>query len=132
MNLKYAEEVSSLGLANDQYAIFGSGPMVAVGLRENDDIDVIVKPETWEELAKKYHLTKPNLIELGHMRIYKDWLPWFSDVNLLINEAEVINGLNFVKLERVLEWKKVYGREKDLADVKIIEDYLTQKAQQII
>jgi hypothetical protein len=45
-------------------------------------------------------------------------------VNRLIEEADVIDGIRFVKLADVIDWKKTQCREKDLYHVKLIEDYL--------
>jgi len=42
----------------------------------------------------------------------------------LIDGAEIIDGLPFVKLERVLAWKKLNTREKDLKDIEVIEKFL--------
>jgi hypothetical protein len=122
--MKFIEELKKLNLPTDQFAIFGSGPLAIRKLRESYDLDIVVKSELWEELIKKYKPKKDNLIKIGSIEIYKDWLPWFSNVNKLIDDADVIDGLRFVKLKYVLKWKKVMNREKDRKDIKLIEEYL--------
>ena len=52
------------------------------------------------------------------------------DANKLIDEAEIIDNLPWVHIEHVLEYKKILNREKDIADIKIIEDYLAKKTKQ--
>jgi len=42
----------------------------------------------------------------------------------LIDDAEIIDGLPFVKLEYVVKYKKQDGREKDLKDIETIEKFL--------
>lgn len=51
---KQLAELKKLNLPKDKYAIFGSGPLAINGIRDSDDIDIIVKSEVWDELAKKY------------------------------------------------------------------------------
>ncbi|MDP2856193.1 MAG: hypothetical protein Q8N90_03725 [bacterium] len=60
--------------------------------------------------------------------MWKGWKPGQWDIKQLIREAEIIDGLPFVKLKYVLKWKKLSGREKDLKDIETIERFLqTQK-----
>lgn len=62
----------------------------------------------------------------NNIELWKDWwLGW--DIKRLIREAEIIDGLPFVKLKYVLKWKKFTARKKDLKDVKIIEKFLKTK-----
>ena len=68
-------------------------------------------------------LWKHNANIIGNIEIFNNWLP-FKDINVLIDSADIIEGFRFVKLEYVLEWKKFLGREKDLIDIKLIENYL--------
>ncbi|MBU4162487.1 hypothetical protein KJ859_02815 [Patescibacteria group bacterium] len=130
---KQLAELKKLNLPKDKFAIFGSGPLAINGIRDSEDIDIIVKSDVWDELAKKYpkelekeysHLEKGKLIKIGEIEIYKNWEPWFDDVNLLIDDSDIFEGIRFVKLNYVLEWKKKYGREKDQKDVQLIEEYM--------
>ena len=45
-------------------------------------------------------------------------------VQELIRGAEIIDGLPFVRIEEVLKWKRLNGREKDLKDAELIGRYL--------
>ena len=65
-----------------------------------------------------------RLIKIGETEIYKDWKPWFNDVDFLMDSADIINGFRFVKLEYLLKWKQEMNREKDKTDIKIISDFL--------
>jgi len=124
--LKHLNELEALSLPKGKYAIFGSGPLAIRGIRESNDIDIIVKLELWQKLVEKYADKQVNekLISIGNIEIYKSWKPWFENVNELIEQAEEINGLPFVKLDYVLQWKKEMGREKDLRDVELINKNL--------
>ncbi len=123
--MKGLEELKKMNFPINQFAIFGSGPLGIRGIRDSNDIDLIVKDNLWEELLKKYTISKNkhNAIIIGNIEIFNNWLP-FKDINVLIDSADIIEGFRFVKLEYVLEWKKFLGREKDLIDIKLIENYL--------
>lgn len=108
--------------------------MYVHGLRGTiSDIDIIVTQELWNALNHSNKWQKsisPNGSECltkDNFELWQDWQPGEWDIDKLITEAEIINGLPFVKLEAVLEWKKLYGREKDLQDVEKIENYLKSK-----
>lgn len=120
----FLKAVERLRLPKNQFAIFGSGPLSIRNLREANDVDLIVKEPLWDELSKKYSVMEKRLIKIGETEIYRDWKPWFNDVNLLIDSADIINGYRFVKLEYLLKWKQEMNREKDKIDIKIINDFL--------
>ena len=51
--MKYLDELLELELPSAEYAIFGSGPMAIRNLRENNDLDILVKEELWLKLCQK-------------------------------------------------------------------------------
>jgi hypothetical protein len=63
-------------------------------------------------------------LEGGAIEVFGGWLGW--DIAALIDEAEIIDGLPFARLEDVLAFKRSYGRPKDRAHVRLIEDYLRE------
>ncbi len=126
--MKYLEELSALNLPSEDFAVFGSGPMVIRGIRENDDIDLVAREYLWKKLADKYpeNVKSDKEIAIDHLSIFRNWLPWFSDVEELINTADIIDGIRYVGLENVKKWKEACGRDKDLEDVKQINKYLDE------
>lgn len=134
-NNELFKKVKDLYLPIGEYALFGSVPMGVRGLRECHDIDIIVTEKLWNEYRDKYGW---SLVKTQHENKYSDglrnndiemWKDWWPkwDIKKLIQGAEIIDGLPFVKLEEVLKWKKHIAREKDLKDVKIIEKFLAKK-----
>lgn len=125
------EKLRHLDLPANDYAIFGSGPMVVHGLKEFDhDIDVIARGEAWK---KAMTLGKVEQAEMrdhrvvlfdGKIEIFDGWKPGKWDIDALIDTAETYDGLPYVKLEHVLEQKKRLGRVKDIKHLKLIESYL--------
>ncbi|MCX6719058.1 MAG: hypothetical protein NTZ38_01635, partial [Candidatus Taylorbacteria bacterium] len=94
------------------------------------DIDIIVKEDLWNEYRDKGWESKTlpsgnSCLWKDEVELWKDWWPGEWDIERLIDDAEIIEGLPFVRLERVLEWKKLINREKDLRDIEIIERFLT-------
>ena len=126
MITQFLEELEKLNFPRDKFAIFGSGPLGIRNLRESHDLDIIVKNDLWQEIVGKYPSKdgRNDAMRIGNVDIFKDWKPWFSDVNELIDSADVISGFRLVKLEYVLRWKKFMGREKDKRDIELITEYL--------
>ena len=120
--------IKELNLTLGKYALFGSAPICIRGWKDlNHDLDVIV----WEDIFEEYKI-KPGweIRRMDHgseylwndeLELWKDWKPGIWDIKELTKNAEIIDGLPFVRLEHVLKWKKLNGRQKDLKDVEIIE-----------
>jgi len=126
------KKVKELNLPMGKYALFGSAPMGIRGHKDCADIDIIVTEDLWNEYVdKNWEIrTMPHGSQYlcnDKIELWKDWRPGQWNIEQLIKEAEVINGLPFVKLGKVLEWKKMIVREKDLEDIKIIEKFLQSK-----
>ena len=125
----------SLELPAKDFAVFGSGPMYAYGLKDLDnDLDLIARGEAWERALRlgevdgdAFHgLGKVELAD-GKIEITNYWFddlqPGVWDINELIDNAVMIDGIKYVSLEDVLKWKKLFGRPKDIAHAKLIEAY---------
>jgi hypothetical protein len=119
--------LDALGLPRDNYAVFGSGPLGARGLRESGDLDIIVAPKLWAELAGRYpirHKGDMAAVVIGDVEVWDRWHPAAGPVADLIAGAEEIRGYRFVRLDRVLAWKEAADRPKDRADAELIRRYL--------
>ncbi len=129
------QRLLSLNLPAKDYAVFGSAPMALHGLKTlKNDIDVIARGEAWEK-AKEHcfpeesPMRSGNFLKLfdGKIEIYHCWFPkdaW--NVDELIDNAEVVDGVRYVRLEDVLKYKKSRNAPKDKADIEALERYLTQ------
>jgi 8-oxo-dGTP pyrophosphatase MutT (NUDIX family) len=136
-NNELFERVKLLNLPIGEYAIFGSGPLGIRNLREIHDIDLIVSEKVYDQYKGKEgweirDMENDNGLVNEELAI-EMWNDWGNDwnVNEAIREAEIIEGLAFVKLEWLLKWKKYLNREKDLKDIKIIEKYLTGNKRKV-
>ncbi|MFW6014164.1 MAG: hypothetical protein ACOCQG_03225 [Candidatus Nanoarchaeia archaeon] len=120
-----------MNLPRDKFAVFGSGPLAMRSIRDVNDLDVIVKEDLWKELEKKYKKKKNNVLTSRSIEIARRWTSGFYEVDSLIDDADVFEGIKFVKLGYVIEWKKKKARKKDKEDIKLIEDYISKKNRQL-
>jgi len=123
------QRVRELNLSLGKYVIFGSGPLGIRGLTECNDIDILVTQNLWNEYKNKDWELRvmphgSEYLQKNKIELWTDWKPGQWDVGRLIKDAEVIEGLPFVPLNQVLEWKKLILRAKDLKDIEIIEKIL--------
>ena len=128
------EKLKKLNLPFGQYAIFGSGILVAKDIRNASDVDIIAKQALFNKLWEKYSeciVNKPfrcliiNGIEIVDNR-------WDNDNNQestdkMIDNAEIIDGLPYVNLQDTILWKTQQNRGKDLRDIELINNYLNNK-----
>lgn len=129
INNNLFQKVKKLKLPVGKYALFGSAPLGIRGLKNCHDIDIIVTNDLFNEYKEKRWEIKrmphgSQYLWNDKIELWRDWKPGEWDIEQLIREAEIIDKLPFVRLERVLKWKKLNGREKDLKDIKKIEKFL--------
>ncbi len=122
--------LAELQLDASQFAVFGSGPLAIRGLRETNDLDVIVTRKLWHELATQYtpadHEHGLKRIQIRDVEILDGWFPSVGDNEELIREADIIDGVRFVRLGKVIEWKRLRGEPRDFRDIQLIEDFLSR------
>lgn len=129
------KQFQELNLSSDDYAICGSGPMWVRGIRDSHDLDVVARGSAWETAKLLGRLEwmedgvqRVSLAE-GGVEIFNGWGfgRWSADE--LIDTADLIEGIRFINLQIVLEYKRQLAREKDLADIKLIEHWLKRQGK---
>jgi hypothetical protein len=128
--------LENLALPASDYVVTGSGPLLAHGLKKDiHDIDLVARGRAWELAARlgEVHRSKSGLgraIELadGRIEVFDHWLGGLTDVNAMIDSAELFEGLPFLSLQDTLLWKRGLGRAKDLRDIALIERHLALAA----
>lgn len=123
--------VKEQGFKDGDYIVVASGILNALSIRDSDDIDLVITPELYEKLKnqgwKEVNKGAYSVLEHGP---FEAGLCWDSDENEtpnladLLQDSTVIEGVYFSSLERVRSWKQKMGREKDLKDLRLIDDYL--------
>lgn len=127
----------SLELNPADYLVFGSTPMWLYGLKDlSGDVDILARGEAWAKATQLGKVETPasgasKVVRLfdGEIEIFDGWFPGEWDVDELIDNAIIVEGIGFASLENVLKWKKEFGREKDLEHARVIEEYLLKTSK---
>ncbi|MGB5656507.1 MAG: hypothetical protein WBN35_07840, partial [Acidimicrobiia bacterium] len=117
----------SLRLPTGDFAVFGSGPLIVRGIIEaTNDLDVISREAAWERALRVGELVSlPDGATIvscfdGAVTIGRSWAYGDFDIDELIDTAEVIDDLPFVRLEHVVRYKEIAARPKDLAHLELL------------
>lgn len=99
-------KLETYNLNKNDFAIFGSAPLVAKGLLEDvNDLDIIVRPSAWTfETVGEF---RDEDIEF-----FDNWPPFDID-DLIDNQSFEYNGFKFVNIDYVYQYKQSMGRDKD-------------------
>jgi hypothetical protein len=124
--LKKLQVLKELNLPDDQYVIWGSGPLAIREIREARDVDLVVNKKLWDELSLKYVVqgVEKNLIKIDNIEIWKSLLNLTDVIDDVISAREIIEGFSFMNLSYTLIWKKFWNSKKNLADILLIEKFL--------
>ncbi len=126
---KLLKEFKELNLPIEEYAIYGSGPLAVRGVRETDDLDVLITDSLYQKLKVDYpNSAKEGKLTKGKIDMYPSWnWMWGDNVGDLkdaITRAEIIDGVKFITLQDLIDCKRKMAREKDFEDIRLIEEYL--------
>jgi hypothetical protein len=119
----------SLGLPAGDYAVFGSGPLLVRGIIERaGDLDVICRGPAWDRaqaLGQAVELDGVPVVSLfgGLITLGCRWSVGEVDIGRLIDTAEAIDGLPFVRLEHVMAYKRLADRPKDREHLRRLEEH---------
>lgn len=114
-----------------QYVVVGGAAMAVHGIRESHDINIAVLPALFSQLreAGNWQMTEIG----GRVHLMFGAYEILSDVRIrgyestipdLIRTAEIVDGVPFVDLVELRNFKHARGTQKDLVDIKLINDYL--------
>ena len=129
--------VTKLDLDSSDFVIFGSGPLLAHGLRQEiGDLDVVVRGTVWPRVSE-YGIPAVGVISRTPMALFWDgriefspkWISEEWDTDDLIGRAEIIEGLPFAQLTDVLAYKQQLGRPKDGPDIEALLGLLGSRLQ---
>ncbi|HEY4516696.1 MAG TPA: hypothetical protein VJG64_02015 [Candidatus Paceibacterota bacterium] len=128
------EKVKALNLPSDSYVVDGSCPMAIAGLRESNDIDLLVSKELFEQLRErgwreheKGPDDKPLVYDVFEAHSHWDFSPYVFTLEQLLKTVTIVEGIPFASLQEVRNWKAAAARPKDLKDIELIDAYLQSK-----
>jgi hypothetical protein len=126
--------VTDLDLDRSDFVIFGSGPLLAHGLRQGvRDLDVVARGNTWRRVSE-HGIRDTGAISGSPMALFwggliqfsLEWISQDWDTDDLITRSELIQGLPFAQLTDVLAYKQKLDRPKDRRDINVLLDLLRQ------
>lgn len=111
----------AMDLPAGDYAVFGSGPLLARGvIEEAGDLDVVCRGPAWaraQELGEQVVLDEGVVVVSacdGTITFGRSWAYGDFDLDELIDTADVIDGLPFARMEYVIAFKRIAARPKDV------------------
>jgi hypothetical protein len=118
----YAQELLSLEMPPDHFAIAGSGPLFVRGwIDDIIDLDVVARGPAWDIAATlaspepaPYSAVRRVRLFHGDIEILDGWFPEYWKLADLIDGAEVMYGIRFVQLDIILRTKQLLNRPRDL------------------
>lgn len=129
--------VTELDLDRRDFVIFGSGPLLAHGLRQRiRDLDVVARGPVWRRVRQdgipavgEINGAPLALFCGGQIQFSQGWISEDWNADDLIDRAEIIQGLPFARLTDVLAYKQKLRRPKDLPDIEGLLDLLRRQAE---
>ncbi|HCC06123.1 TPA: zinc ABC transporter substrate-binding protein [Candidatus Nomurabacteria bacterium] len=132
------EEIKKLNFPKGEYIVVGSGIMKVKGIRDTNDLDIVVTPELFEKCKNdgweinewtKVGIEGKEWLKKGDVDVYAQLSRKNGSLSVedLLKNSEEINGISFITLEALIDFKREYGRPKDFEDIKMIENYLLSK-----
>jgi hypothetical protein len=125
------KKIKLLKLPKGSHIIYGATPFVIYGIRDVNDIDMLISEELYKKLKKegwkkisKGPRDEPVTYDIFEAHKTWEFSPYAPTLSELLSRAVEVEGIAFASLEDVQKWKKASGRPKDITDLKLIDDYL--------
>lgn len=134
MSETFADKVKALNLPLDQIIVIGSGILDQLGIRPASDIDLAASSDLMKKLSEESSDWSEKFGYNQRFYFVKDdgsaevWDGWDFDGQAvsyddLLDYAVEYDGVRFVDLEFLRKWKSWRGREKDVRDVELIDEW---------
>ncbi|MEV7227275.1 hypothetical protein AB0M79_09670 [Polymorphospora sp. NPDC051019] len=114
-----------LDLPTTDYVVFGSGPLLAYGLRDGiGDLDIVARNRAWN-ICCTVQPPRPAPSGLGQMirlhqgalEVVNQWLSPEFETDRLIADSRLVDGIPFASLRDVVASKWLTNRPKDHVDL---------------
>ncbi|QFU94354.1 hypothetical protein [Amycolatopsis sp. YIM 10] len=104
--------LKALSLDPADFVVFGSGPLLAYGIRRKiRDLDVVARGAAWARAVEsgtpaRGAITGDPCVQFwnGRIQFFRSWLTPHWDVDRLIDEAAVVDGVRFAAPAEVLAY----------------------------
>lgn len=130
----FIRELMSLQLDTDNFAIAGSGPLFARGwIDDPSDLDVVARGSAWTSATQLGKADSAPYSDVHHVSLFDGdidildgWFPERWPTDQIIDEADIICGLRFVRLDIIIATKEMLSRPRDLIHLRRIAEHLRQ------
>lgn len=128
------DKIKNLNFPKGEYLVIGSWILSMLGIRESQDIDILVTKKLFNGLKKSWERAEHE--KFGKLFLEKDVFEisnkskfWKYNTNTekLIEKALIIENIPFMNLDEFIKFKMALGREKDIQDIKFIKEYLNNQ-----
>lgn len=134
MSETFVDKVKALNLPLDQIIVIGSGILDQLGIRPASDIDLAASSDLMKKLSEESGDWLKKFDDNQRFYFVKDdgsaevWDGWEFDRQAvsyddLLDYAVEYDGVRFVDLKFLRKWKSWRGREKDVRDVELIDEW---------
>lgn len=130
-------KLEKLGLNSDNSVVIGSGILQVLGIRKSNDIDLVVGGDSYARLkrSKKFQIASSYNREVLKYDEFEIGTAWnvlgkqYKFDDFVKENSLVIGGARYTTLDFLYNVKKDWSkqndaRQKDIEDVKLIEEYL--------
>ena len=127
------EKVKKLKLSEGRYVVVGGAVLEVLGLRSANDVDIVVHDSVYAEYRdgknwKEYILDNGRKVLSRNgcnlMRMSRSYT-----LKQLIPDSVVVDGVRCMSVKKLIDSKLRTARPHDIADVKLLEDYLAARRQ---
>jgi hypothetical protein len=124
---------NEIDIPRDKFFVGSGSALVLHGVKDyTNDIDLVVENDYFfNELSKKYKIESAKFngkrIEINNdIECFNidSWAPEVYDY-----ETETVEGLQVETLESIKKWKEIFGRDKDLLDIQLINKSLNESTK---
>ena len=134
MSETFADKVKALNLPLDQIIVIGSGILDQLGIRPASDIDLAASPDLMKKLSEESGDWIKKFDDNQRFYFVKDdgsaevWDGWEFNGQVvsygeLLSQLVEYDDVRFVDLKFLRKWKSWRGREKDVRDVELIDEW---------
>lgn len=137
MSLLLFNRLKALDLASQDFAVFGSGPLAVRRIIEaSNDLDVLCRRGAWDTVRKIGEIEylpdyDVEIVKLGDCNVTfgTKWGIGAFDVDELIDTAEMIDGLPFVRMAHVIKYKTARASPKDMEHLKAVAEWRERQGE---
>ncbi len=123
------ESLKRMQIPEGDFAVFGSGPLIVRGIIPvTNDLDIVCRGAAWDMVKKSgtLQINDDYDVEIvtffdGQLTFGNRWGIGNFDVDILIDGAECIDGVPFVQLKHVVEYKLQRASVKDMLHIESLK-----------